>query len=237
MVPVQTVIHQFGHGDWRSRFRAEPVRESVFPWSEEFLLSPCPFQPDRMVAQTHFAFLGRSVLPPDLDARSAFGHTPHGDPLTAVAWEQYRGSKYGLPYVHEKYQLAAPNGELGTGPCSTPQDRWYLLYCGAVGTEEAHLAELPPEYGVATLAELLLGAFLHYDICGGWPFPDQLWMRTRPEECPNSKGVLTLQWPYFRSWVHTPMVMFREHGAVLRRYVKVQGMQQAAVSWAVVRKG
>lgn len=53
----------FAVADWNANYRIALTPEQVaslgnFPWSDATLNSPCPFNPGKMIRDTHFAFVG-----------------------------------------------------------------------------------------------------------------------------------------------------------------------------------
>lgn len=135
----------FTDADWMSyydaKFTKKQLREAgKFPWGEDVLNSPCPFNfnKGKLVKDTHFAFLGISGL--------------NGQPLTVAKWLQLHPAT-GQPKFYfntDPWQVGQPHTDV-----ATMQLRWYLLLKDIVPgstdkTPEEQVAMLPPEYEVPT---------------------------------------------------------------------------------------
>lgn len=138
----------FGVEDWSAlygvNFNQKQLRQvAEFPWSEDVLNSPCPFNKGKLVKDTHFAFLGLSRI--------------NGAPLTVVKWLELHPAT-GQPKFHfdtDPWHTGQPHTDV-----ATMQLRWYLLLKDIVPdstekTPEEQSAMLPPEYEVpSTIAEV-----------------------------------------------------------------------------------
>lgn len=59
-------LDYFAVADWNANYRITLTDEQVatvgnFPWSDATLNSPCPFNPGKMIRETHFAFVGVDI--------------------------------------------------------------------------------------------------------------------------------------------------------------------------------
>ena len=133
----------FTDADWMSyydaRFTKKQQREAgKFPWSEEVLNSPCPFNEGKLVKDTHFAFLGIAGI--------------NGQPLTVAKWLELHPAT-GQPKFYfnaNPWHVGQPHTDV-----ATMELRWYLLLKDIVPsstgkTPEEQVAMLPPEYEVPT---------------------------------------------------------------------------------------
>ena len=129
--------------DWMSyydaKFTKKQLREAgKFPWGEDVLNSPCPFNKGKLVKDTHFAFLGISGL--------------NGQPLTVAKWLELHPAT-GQPKFYfntDPWHTGQPHTDV-----ATMQLRWYLLLKNIVPgstdkTPEEQVAMLPPKYEVPT---------------------------------------------------------------------------------------
>jgi hypothetical protein len=138
----------FAIEDWMTyydvRFTKKQLRDAgKFPWSEEVLNSPCPFNEGRLVKDTHFAFLGIAGI--------------NGQPLTVAKWLELHPAT-GQPKFYfnaDPWHMGQPHTDV-----TTMELRWYLLLKeivpgSTIQTPEEQLAKLPPEYEVpSTIAEV-----------------------------------------------------------------------------------
>lgn len=133
----------FTDADWMSyydaKFTKKQLRETgKFPWGEDVLNSPCPFNSGKLVKDTHFAFLGISGL--------------NGQPLTVAKLLELHPAT-GQPKFYfntDPWHVGQPHTDV-----ATMQLRWYLLLKeiapGSTDkTPEEQAAMLPPEYEVPT---------------------------------------------------------------------------------------
>ena len=133
----------FTDADWMSyydaKFTKKQIREArKFPWGEDVLNSPCPFNPDKLVKDTHFAFLGISSI--------------NGQPLTVAKWLELH-STTGQPKFYfnsDPWHVGQPHTDL-----TTMQLRWYLMLGDIVPnstskTPEEQVAMLPVGYEMPT---------------------------------------------------------------------------------------
>ena len=93
-------------------FSKKQLREvSEFPWGEDVLNGPCPFNKSKTVRKTHFAFLGIDKL--------------NGSPLTIMKFQKLHPAS-GQP----KFYSYAPSSWYTGHPFATDKTmklRWYLL--------------------------------------------------------------------------------------------------------------
>lgn len=129
--------------DWTAlygvNFTKKQHREAAkFPWGEDVLNSPCPFNADKLVKDTHFAFLGIERI--------------NGDPPTVAKWLTVH-PKTGQPrfwFANDPWHVGQPHTDE-----VTLAFRWYLLLKNIIPnstgkTPEEQVAMLPPEYEVPT---------------------------------------------------------------------------------------
>ncbi len=120
-----------------------------FPWSGSLLNSPCPFNPDKRIKDTHFAFLGL----PDIN----------GVPLTVAQWIKLHPQTGQPKFYHHTNPWH--QGQPYTDKI-TLQPRWYLLLKEIVPsstdrTPEEQVVLLPPEYEIpSTIAEVTKDLFV-----------------------------------------------------------------------------
>ena len=138
----------FTDADWMSYYDAKFTKKQLrdagkFPWGEDVLNGPCPFNKGKLVKDTHFAFLGISGI--------------NGQPLTVAKWLELHPAT-GQPkfYLNQNpWHAGQPHTDV-----ATMQLRWYLMLKdivpGSTGqTPEDQVAMLPPEYEVpTTIAEV-----------------------------------------------------------------------------------
>jgi len=127
-------------GDWASYYRKP---EQLDPKVEEILTSPCPFHKGKLVADTHFAFMGV----PDIN----------GDPLTVAKWLELHPAD-GQPkfYLNNNpWHVGQPHTDV-----AVLESHLYIVLRDIVPgstskTPEEQVAMLPPEYEVpTTIAEV-----------------------------------------------------------------------------------
>lgn len=133
----------FTDADWMSYYDAKFTKKQLheagkFPWGEDVLNSPCPFNKGKLVKDTHFAFLGILSL--------------NGQPLTVAKLIELHPAT-GQPKFYfntDPWHVGQPHTDV-----ATMQLRWYLLLKEIVPdstdkTPEEQVAMLPPEYEVPT---------------------------------------------------------------------------------------
>jgi len=139
----------FDDADWMSyydaKFTKKQFREAgKFPWGEDILNSSCPFNSDKLVKDTHFAFLGLTAI--------------NGSPLTVAKWLELHPAT-GQPkfyFNNDPWHVGQPHTDVAT----MMQLRWYLMLKNIIPnstskTPEEQVAMLPPEYEVpSTIAEV-----------------------------------------------------------------------------------
>ncbi len=122
----------------------------AFPWGEETLNAPCPFEEGRRIQETHFAFLGLSAI--------------DGGPLTLLCLHDLH-ARAGRPLF---YYAADPwYGGLPFATQATCDFRWYLMPLeiapGSTGKGfEEQAAALPPEYEIPRAVEEILKVALYF---------------------------------------------------------------------------
>lgn len=138
----------FTDADWLScydiLFTKKQLRDTeIFPWDEDVLNGPCPFNKGKLVKDTHFAFLGISGI--------------NDQSLTVAKWLELHP-----PTNQPKFYFNANPWHVGQPhtDVATMQLRWYLMLKDIVPdstgrTPEDQVAMLPPEYEVpTTIAEV-----------------------------------------------------------------------------------
>jgi hypothetical protein len=145
----------FGVEEWATlygaNFSKKQLREvNEFPWGEDILNSPCPFNKGKAIRETHFAFLGLEKL--------------NIDPLTILKFQglhpasgQPRFASYAPDSWYSQQEFAAKTAKL----------RWYLLLASIVpnSTNTAwsdQLAMLTAGYEVPTAIEEVSKDILTY---------------------------------------------------------------------------
>ena len=133
----------FTDADWMSYYDAKFTKKQLrdagkFPWGEDVLNGPCPFNEGKLVRDTHFAFLGISGI--------------NGQPLTVAKWLELHPAT-GQPKFYfnaNPWHAGQPHTDV-----ATMQLRWYLMLKDIVPdstgqTPEEHVTMLPAEYEVPT---------------------------------------------------------------------------------------
>ena len=124
-------------------FSKKQLREvSEFPWGEDVINGPCPFNKGKTVRETHFAFLGIDKL--------------NGSPLTIMKFQELHPAS-GQP----KFYNYAPSSwyhQQAFATDKTMKLRWYLLLKDIVPNSTStswddQKAMLPTEYEVPTAVE------------------------------------------------------------------------------------
>lgn len=156
----------FGPEEWWSYYGARLSPEELqvverFPWTEEELNEPCPFNRSKTVWETHFAFLG---LPSLHDHRLTILHLCHLHPFHKV------------PNVAVKPTGAWLSGEssVADGTCHFA---WYLVLGEAV-PDSVHRSYgdqtvlLPVSYEPPRTIEELTKLVLFFQLHRSFPFSD-----------------------------------------------------------------
>ena len=133
----------FTDADWTAfydaKFTKKQLREAgKFPWGEDVLNSPCPFNKGKRVLDTHFAFLGISGI--------------NGQPLTVAKWLELHPAT-GQPkfyFNQNPWHVGQPHTDV-----TTMQLRWHLMLKEIIPgstekTSEEQVTMLPSEYEVPT---------------------------------------------------------------------------------------
>jgi hypothetical protein len=145
----------FGIADWQKLYGIALTPKQIasvanFPWSDAVLNSPCPFNPGKMVRETHFAFVG-------LDTVSIMELQKLNPKATEPRFYQYGSDAW---YRNEKFATKV-----------NLKFRWYLLLKEIVpGSEnktfDEQVAMLPKEYEVPTAVEETAKDFLTFKKTG-----------------------------------------------------------------------
>jgi len=133
----------FTDADWMSYYDAKFTKKQIheagkFPWGEDVLNGPCPFNSGKLVKDTFFAFLGISGI--------------NGQPLTVAKWlELHLASDQPKFYFNnDPWHVGQPHTDV-----ATMQLRWYLMLKEIIPdstnkTPEEQVAMLPEGYEVPT---------------------------------------------------------------------------------------
>lgn len=138
----------FGVEEWATLYNTSFTKKQLrsvaeFPWGEDILNGLCPFNPGKLVKDTHFAFLGISKL--------------NGIPLTVVKWNEIHPAT-GQPQFYfnsNPWHQGQPHTD-----AATMELRWYLMLKEIIPdstskTPENQITTLPAEYEVPiTIAEV-----------------------------------------------------------------------------------
>jgi hypothetical protein len=131
----QQAVRVWSMSDWASYY-GKP--EKLDPKVEEILMSPCPFHEGKLVADTHFAFMGTPSI--------------NGDPLTVAKWLELHPAD-----GHPKFYFCSNPWHVGQPHTDVAvlEPRLYIVLREIVPgslyqTREEQLALLPPEYEVPT---------------------------------------------------------------------------------------
>lgn len=143
----------FGIEEWTALYSAnfskKQLREvNEFPWGEDILNSPCPFNKGKAVLETHFAFLGLEKL--------------NAKPITILEWHSYTPNSW-----YNKQTFAAETAKL----------RWYLFLASIVPNSiNRHWGDqksmLPADYEVPTAIEEVSKDILAYRKTGVYLNPN-----------------------------------------------------------------
>jgi hypothetical protein len=145
----------FAVANWNTEYRIRLTPEQIaaignFPESEAILNSPCPFNPGKMIRETHFAFVGvDSITMMELQRLNPKATEPRFYSYAPDAW-------YAKEKLATKIKLSL---------------RWYLLLKDIVpGSEnktfEEQVAMLPKEYEVPSAVLETTKDLLHYKKTG-----------------------------------------------------------------------
>ncbi len=138
----------FDDADWMSYYDANLSKKLIravaeFPWSDELLNSPCPFNTDKLVKDTHFAFFGLPSL--------------NGKALTVLGWHDIHPATGQPKFYFNQDPWYKGEGYANKAVCEA---RWYLLLKDIVPGSTDKMPEeqekmLPPEYEIpTTIAEV-----------------------------------------------------------------------------------
>lgn len=154
--------------DWKTlygvNFTKKQLREIVeFPWSEGLLNSQCPFNEDKPIKDTHFAFLGIEKI--------------NGEWLTIMKLHELH-PKSGYP----RFSARKPRYKRQGFANITCDFRWYLMLKEIVSIDTSRTYEdlgelLPPGYKVASAIEEVIKNILYFKKNGIYPNP-ALWALT-----------------------------------------------------------
>ena len=171
----------FGPEEWASFYNeslpAKFLRKIKFPWGEDVLEGPCPFNSGKTVRETHVAFLGLSVL---------------GDkPLTILRWQELHPKSSGKQpfFYHDPNPWYAEESHARVAL----QARWHLflreVVPGSVGIDhEAQIKLLPSEYEVPTTVAEVTKDLLSFRKSGTRP-NQNIWARCSER---TSNGLLSV---------------------------------------------
>lgn len=145
----------FGVADWQKIYGITLTQKQIgtlrqFPWSEKTLSAPCPFNPGKMIRETHFAFVGlETVNIMELQRLNPQTTKPRFYDYAPNSW-----------YSNEKF---ANEMKLSL--------RWYLLLKDIVPNSENNTFAdqekmLPKEYEVPTAIAEIAKDFLIYKMTG-----------------------------------------------------------------------
>ena len=144
------------------KFTKKQIRDAgKFPWGEDVLNSPCPFNKGKLVKGTHFAFLGLSRI--------------NGVPLTVAKWLELHPAT-GQPkfyFNNDPWHVGQPHTDE-----AMLELRWYLLLKdiapnSTVKTPEEQVAMLPEGYEVPTTIAETTKDVLVFRKTGTRPNPSQ----------------------------------------------------------------
>ena len=155
--------------DWVALYGAHFTRQQMcaalkFPWDEDVLQSPDPWEPKKLVKDTHTAFLGVEKI--------------DGVPLTVAKWIELHPAT-GQPkfyFSQDPWHIGQPHTDM-----AVLSPRWYLLRTeivpGSTGkSPDEQEKNLPAEYEIpSTIAETTKD-LLHFRRTGIRPNPSQ-WAR------------------------------------------------------------
>ncbi len=118
-----------------AHFTAKEKKAALkFPWHEDVLMSPCPFNKGKLIKDTHTAFLGLPSL--------------NGQPLTVAKWIELHPDTGQPKFYHSNnpWHVGQPHTDVAT---LLPQ--WYLYLTEIVPGStnklpEEHVKMLPAEY-------------------------------------------------------------------------------------------
>ncbi len=138
----------FDDADWMSYYDANLPKKLIraaaeFPWSDELLNSPCPFNTDKLVKDTHFAFFGLPSL--------------NGKDLTVLDWHDIHPATGQPKFYFNRNQFYKNKDYANKIVCEA---KWHLLLKDIVPGSTEKLPEeqetmLPPEYEIpTTIAEV-----------------------------------------------------------------------------------
>jgi len=146
----------FGVEEWSTlygvNFTKKQLREIAdFPWNEDVLNAPCPFNKGKSIRETHFAFLGLDSI--------------KGKPLPILKWQELHPQS-GQP----KFYSYAPDcwyAKENFANKPTCKFRWYLMPLEIVPnstdkTYQEQTAMSPKEYEVPLAIEEVTKLILYY---------------------------------------------------------------------------
>ena len=143
-------MEYFGVADWQKFYRVSLTPRQImaigdFPWSENLLNSPCPWNPGKTIRETHFAFMGFDTISiMKLQELNPQGKDPCFYVYAPDVW-----------YIKEKF------------PHRVLRLRWYLLLREIIPNSEEKTFNtqkmiLPKEYEVPSAAVEAAKNFLIY---------------------------------------------------------------------------
>jgi|GEM_PF-1523629 len=138
---------------WSVSFTEEEVRKEItFPWNDDILNSPCPFNKGKLIKNTHFAFLGLPCI--------------NNEPLTVLKWHALRPWS-NRPRIWFSQLKPWCSGE-HFAKDTTLELRWYLLLKNIIPDSTNKMPDeqeqmLPPEYEIpTTIAEVTKNFLVSY---------------------------------------------------------------------------
>lgn len=113
---------------------AERMSAEWFPWDDGILWGPCPFEPDKQVRETHFAFFARNKI-----------KTVGSDwiPLSIKEWSILtydRRRKNRLEICLESGTMSQYTADWNQKECCTPG--WHLVYMGTVQPQDVSIHDM-----------------------------------------------------------------------------------------------
>ncbi len=146
----------FGIEDWATlygvKFSEKQLRAvAEFPWGEDILNSPCPFNKGKTIRETHVAFLGLNQY--------------MGKPLTIRKWQDIHPATGQPRFFSYPQDCWYTNEKFANDP--TCAFRWYLMLANILPKSEDktyadQTAMLPAEYEVPFAIEEVTKNLLHH---------------------------------------------------------------------------
>ncbi|MFA4995656.1 MAG: hypothetical protein WC536_00755 [Patescibacteria group bacterium] len=182
----------FGPKEWETIYKApvssvSRLKAEWFPWTREDLLSSCPFEPGRQVAETHFAFFGKTSV--------------NGRKLTVDGWIDLH--KDILQIESFKSSVLGEQGEWRDREVCG--EKWHLIYMGAMSIDPNKIIRqplpewgqrefLPSGYGMTCPIETVTSHLLYY-LRNNSPWPGNFVIKTKNNVVPCGQIAIT-SWHY-----------------------------------------